>query len=368
MADLRNSLITGLRDKMIQVRLDSVDIKPFQYPTHFPLRRVNGFTWKVMTNAISNLNVAADIHPDNAVTLRKRRPALETYAGDIPTMRISREKNRTELKDMQVAMAMSQGTPSAADLVAYWGDDVDFCFKGINAECEFLAWKIVSGAGKFTLTTDNNGTFAGEFALDYDVDTELKKVNTVSWGVSSLNTHPGTPFEDLRVWIKSGKDHGLYPRFAFMNLNTFYNMATCDEVIKQCAGLAQNALGISTSPSLEEVNKVLARLPWLNGIQIILVDQVITREFTNKTSTTGNPFDDNVVVLTESSVLGSLQYDILADSNPMVLRAERGHTVVKKFGTIEPLSEVTLGEADAFPVFETAYRSVFCKTDASVWS
>ena len=43
------------------------------------------------------------------------------------------------------------------------------------------------------------------------------------------------------------------------------------------------------------------------------------------------------------------------------------HTVVKKYGTIEPKSEVTIGQADAIPVFDTAYRNIYVRTDAQDW-
>ena len=43
------------------------------------------------------------------------------------------------------------------------------------------------------------------------------------------------------------------------------------------------------------------------------------------------------------------------------------HTVIKKYGTIEPKSEVTIGEADAIPVLDTAYRNLYVRTDKSSW-
>ena len=73
-------------------------------------------------------------------------------------------------------------------------------------------------------------------------------------------------------------------------------------------------------------------------------------------------------MLTESETLGRTQYDILKEDNPAIIRAERAHTVIKKYGTAEPTSEVTIGQADAIPVFDSAYRNVYVKTDAQAWS
>ena len=78
---------------------------------------------------------------------------------------------------------------------------------------------------------------------------------------------------------------------------------------------------------------------------------------------------NNRMVLSETEKLGSTQYDILRDddASSLILRAERAHTIVKKYGTIEPKSEVTIGEADAIPVLDTAYRNVYIRTDAQSW-
>lgn len=112
---------------------------------------------------------------------------------------------------------------------------------------------------------------------------------------------------------------------------------------------------------------MLARQAWLNGIQLRIIDQTVTREFTDGSSTSGNPFENSRLVLSENERLGSTQYDILQEDEQLILRAERAHTVIKKYGTIEPKSEVTIGQADAIPVFDTAYRNVYVRTDAQNW-
>ena len=35
--------------------------------------------------------------------------------------------------------------------------------------------------------------------------------------------------------------------------------------------------------------------------------------------------------------------------------------------TTEPLGEVTIGQADAVPVFDTAYRNLYVRTDKKAW-
>lgn len=362
MATIVNTLIQGLTQQMVQARLNTADATPFLFGTHFPVKKVNGFNWKTLQNQLEKKNVAADLHADNGTIIRKRRPVFESARGDIPFISISRELSRSEIKDYQTALAFAQDD-DATKLVQYWGNDVDFCFNGVQSELEYIAWKLASNAGVLKFTTTTNATYANEFDLDYDVDPEMKVATASDWG----NRTTADIIGDLVTIIKAAKAQSLNPKFAFVNLDEFYKIASADQIIKACASFASNALGISQTPDLAAVNSMLARQAWLNGIQLRVIDQTITREFTDGSSTSGNPFENSRLILSESERLGSTQYDILQEDEQLILRAERAHTIIKKYGTIEPKSEVTIGQADAIPVFDTAYKNVYVKTDAEAW-
>lgn len=362
MATIVNTLIQGLTQQMVQARLNTADATPFLFGTHFPVKKVNGFNWKTLQNQLEKKNVAADLHTDNGTIIRKRRPVFESARGDIPFISISRELSRSEIKDYQTALAFAQDD-DATKLVQYWGNDVDFCFNGVQSELEYIAWKLASNAGVLKFTTTTNATYANEFDLDYDVDPEMKVATASDWG----NKTTADIIGDLVTIIKVAKAQSLNPKFAFVNLDEFYKIASADQIIKACASFASNALGISQTPDLAAVNSMLARQAWLNGIQLRVIDQTITREFTDGSSTSGNPFENSRLILSESERLGSTQYDILQEDEQLILRAERAHTIIKKYGTIEPKSEVTIGQADAIPVFDTAYKNVYVKTDAKAW-
>ncbi len=347
---------------MVQSRLNTADAKPFLFGTHFPVKKVNGFIWRTLQNQLAKANVAADLHTDNGTIIRKRRPIFESAKGDIPFISISRELSRSEIKDYQTALAFAHDE-DATKLVQYWGEDVDFCFNGVQSELEYIAWKLASNAGKLSFTTTTNATYANEFDLDYDVDDEFKLATGSDWSDRTSADIIG----DLVKIIKFAKDNSLNPKFAFVNLDEFYKIASADQIIKACASFASNALGISQTPDLASVNSMLAKQAWLNGIQLRVIDQTITREFTDGSQTSGNPFENSRLILSETERLGTTQYDILQENDQLILRAERAHTVIKKYGTIEPKSEVTIGQADAVPVFDTAYKNLYVKTDAKDW-
>ena len=362
MATVVNTLIEGLTDRMVQSRVNSIDTTPFLFGRYFPVKKVNGFVWKTLGNQLAKKNVAADIHTDNGTILRKRRPIFESAKGDIPFISISRDMKRSEIKDYQTELALAPDADATA-LVQYWGEDVDFCFNGVQSELEYIAWALASNAGKLAFTTTNNATFANEFDLDYDVDDEQKKTVSVDWADKNNADIIG----DFAKWVVAAKALGLNPKFAFVNLNELYHICSAEQIIKACASFASNALNIQQTPDLAQVNSMLAKQAWLNGIQLRVIDQTITREFQDGTQTSGNPFADRRLVLSETERLGTTQYDILQENEQLILRAVRSHTVVKKYGTIEPKSEVTIGQTDAIPVFDTAYRNFYVKTDGNAW-
>ena len=356
-------MIEGLDAQMVQARVNGIDAKPFLFGTYFPIKKVNGFSWKTLANQAASLNVAADIHADGATTVRKARPLFESARGDIPFISISRELGRSEIKEYQVALAMAQDA-DATKLVQYWGEDVDFCFNGVQSELEYIAWALASNAGKLSFTTTNNATFANQYDLDYDVYEFQKQKTSSDWG----NHATADIIGDLRMFVKLAKARGLNPKFIFMNLDELYKVCSSEQIIKACSSFIANATGSAQTPDLEDVNKMLARQAWLNGLQIRVVDQTVTREFKDKPSVSGNPFADSRIIISEKEVLGSTQYDLLQENvTEGVIRIERGHTVIKKYGTVEPLTEVTLGQADAIPVLDTAYRNIYVRTDAKNW-
>lgn len=362
MATITGTLIEGLNQQMVQTRLDSADAKPFYFGRLFPVKRVNGFTWKTLQNQAGKKNVAADLHTDNGTILRKKRPIFESAQGDLPFISISREMTRKDIKDYQIAAKLAQD-PTAEQLVQYWGGDVDFCFTGVQSELEFISLKLASNAGKLAFNTTTNATYANEFDLDYQVDDDHKVYTTHDWGSASEADIIG----DMAKFIKTAKKLNLNPKFAFINLDELYRICSAEQIIKACASYMANAVGIAQTPDLEQVNAMLKKQAWLNGIQLRVIDQTVTREYQDGTTSSGNPFEDKRMILSETEQLGTTQYDVLEESDDNIIRAVRAHTVVKKYGTVEPKGEITIGEADAVPVFDTAYRNLYIKTDGSEW-
>lgn len=336
---------------------------PLTYQSYFPLKSNPFFSWKTLSNQLSQPNVAAELQSDNATVARKRRDVMQSATGDLPLMSISREMSRSKIKEYQIALALAQGNANATELVRMWADDVSFCFTGVQSEYEYIAWALISNAGALSFDSSNNVYYANEFDLDYQVDAAQKTANSVAWATAAT----ATPIEDLQAVVKAGKALGLNLKHVWINQDNFYLLQNTTQ-IKELTQVYIGGAAIAVSvPSLEQINTSIKNVTYLAGLTIHVVDQTITREAKDGTRTSGNPFKDHVAVFSEGTTLGSSQYSILDQNDPAVIYAQRENTLIKKYGTAEPLGEVTIGESDGIPVLDTAYRNWYLKTNTVAW-
>lgn len=118
MGTIVNTMIQGLTEQMVQARLNSADASGFLFGKHFPVKKVNGFNWKTLTNQLERRMspptciLTTELSCVNAARYSSAR-------GDIPFISISRELSRSEIKDYQTALAFAQDE-DATKLVEYW--------------------------------------------------------------------------------------------------------------------------------------------------------------------------------------------------------------------------------------------------------
>ena len=264
---------------------------------------------------------------------------------------------------------MSSNNPDLRALVEFWAEDTKFCWDGVAARLEWIALKEIS-LGKVTFTTSNNAAIVSEYNVDYLVPASNKiGVQTAYSGTS------GKPLTvDFPKALKLGKSlYGAKYKFAFMNVETFDKLAAQEEVVKRCATVVENIANTQDVPSLEAGNNYLAKKKeTFKGLQIIVIDQDITIELADGSRNTGNPFEDDVILFSESKVLGNTWWKKPIDAKKLpgsvAEKVMHGHTLVKKFSNEEPVQEVTQGIANAFPAWNLAGRSVLMQTNATSWN
>lgn len=360
----------GLTEKDMQAVINTYDLKPYYYPTLFPFKENYTLTWKALETQVG-LKIAADLVARGATVDKKTREAIARIQGDIPKIAVKRTKNEDELNEYDVMVAMTSQNPDLRALVQAWAEDTNFCWTAVAARLEWMALQSIS-LGKITLSNANNTSVLTEYDVDYQIPAEQKvgfQTGSASWANSS-SARPIT--KDFKAVVKAAKKKGVSLKFAFMSLDTFATFTETEEVQKICASFAANALGIAQTPSIEQVNTALRGLSYLRGLQIVVIDQDITIELGDGSRPfSGNPFTENVVMFSESKVLGNTYWKRPADLNvkgSVAIKALNGHTLIKKFANEEPLEEVTMGIANAFPAWHTSARSWLMSTDANSWN
>lgn len=363
---MQKSLMQGLNEKDMGAVINTYDLKPYYYPTLFPLTETPFLTWKMLEGQ-AGLKIAADIVSRGSTIPKKTREAISRIQGDIPKIAVSREKQEDELTEYDIMLAMSANNPDLRAIVEFWAEDTAYCWNGVAARAEWIALKQIS-LGKVTLTNANNGSVVTEFDVDYQIPSAQKKGVDTSWAT----TASAKPFsKDFRAAIATGKALGATYKFAFMNTATLAKLVQTDEAIKYCASYLSNLAGMSQAPSLANVNSMLLSQVAFNGLQIIEVDQDITIELPDGSRSTGNPFEDDVVLFSESKILGKTHWKRPIDmnlSNSVAMKAMNAHTLIKKYSEESPVKEVTEGIANLFPAWNLANRSVLMQVNNTSWN
>ena len=364
---MQKSLMVGLNEKDMQAVINTYDLKPFYYPTLFPLKENNTLSWKTL-EAVAGMKIAADLVSRGATIPKKTRQAISKIQGDIPKLAISREMLEDELTDYDIYIAMAGNNADLKSLVEFWANDTQYCWTGIAARIEWIALQQIS-LGQVKFSNSNNAAVVTEYDVNYQLAAGQKKGVDTSWSAGTS----GKPLtKDFPAALAAGKTlFGATYKYAFMNSNTLAKFVAQEEVIKACASYLTNAVGIAQEPDLDAVNTMLKRKVKFKGLQIIEIDQDITIEKADGTQVTGNPFEDDVVLFSESKVLGNSFWKKPIDlklEGSSAMKAMNGPTLIKKYSEESPVKEVTEGIANIFPAWNLAGRSVLMQTSATSWT
>lgn len=364
---MQKTLMQGLNEKDMQAVINTYDLKPFYYPTLFPITETPFLTWKMLEGQ-AGLKIAADLVSRGSSIGKKTREAISRIQGDIPKIAVSREKLEDELTEYDIMLAMSSQNPDLRAIVEFWAEDTKFCWDAVASRAEWIALKQIS-LGKVSFTNANNAGIVTEYNVDYQIPAAQKfGVNTI-WAT----TASAKPFsKDFPAAIAKGKAIGATYKFAFMNTATLAKLVQTDEAIKLCASYLSNLSGMAQTPALSDVNSMLLRKVAFNGLQIVEIDQEITIELPDGSRTTANPFEDDVVLFSESKVLGKTHWKRPIDmnlSNSAAMKAMNAHTMIKKYSEESPVREVTEGIANLFPAWNLAGRSTLMTVaNAGTWN
>jgi len=208
----------GITERDMQAVVNTYDLKPYYYPTLFPLKENYTLTWKALEAQVG-LKIACDLVARGASINKKTREAIARSQGDIPKLAIKRTKDENELNEYDIMVAMTSANPDLRALVEAWAEDTQYCWDWVAARLEWIALQSIS-LGKVTLTNDNNNSVITEYDVDYQIDA-TQKVGFQT-GSAAWNTTGAKPFsKDFKAIVAKAKKKGISLKYAFMNLDTF---------------------------------------------------------------------------------------------------------------------------------------------------
>ncbi|WP_291076357.1 MULTISPECIES: major capsid protein [unclassified Empedobacter] len=361
---MNESLMIGLVESDVQAVVNTYDLKPFYYPTLFPVKETYKLTFTTLESQVG-LKIAADLVARGSTIPKKVRDAIEKIAGSIPKIAISRELEENELTEYDIAVAMFSQNRDMTALIEFWAEDTEFCWTGIASKIEWMALRQIS-LGGLVMNQETSQGVKQAMPLDYEIPTTQKVGVSKSWDGTDADI-----VSDFKKAIKVGKSFGASYKYAFMNPTTLSKIVRQEQIVKNSASYVTNLIGAAQEPDLAGVNSYFAKAVGLNGIQIVIIDQDITLEDKNGDRVTGNPFEDDVVMLSEAKVLGRTLYKKPIDmnlKNSKALKVLRSHTLIKKWSEENPVKEVTQGIANAFPVWDLAGRSTLMQVNNTTWN
>lgn len=353
---MEHSILKEVTAKTLEVYLKNRVYDKLYYPDFFPIKYVNSLKWESLIGSQGN-RVAADVVSYNSSAPVKTREVIKSLTGDIPPIRISRSMRETDLNDYNVMKAM--GVANMQQLLDIVFGDVDFCVDGVNARLEWLAIQAMAG-GSITLSTTNNAGVITQAAIDFGLPSANKEVvatgTTLYWDTASYATN--TPITDIETIVAEAKAAGSSIKYIVMNRTKWIAFRTSTQVQNYCSASFVSGAWVKLAPTLAQVNDMLVS----QGLPtIIVVDTSVRIENADHTVTSYDPWlnsssADRYVLFCPELPLGNTYVGPIAmetNAPKQATISKKGHILVSKWSEVNPITEWTMGETNAFPVWPT---------------
>ncbi|GAA4328538.1 major capsid protein [Flaviaesturariibacter amylovorans] len=295
----------------------------------------------------SRIEAAASVVDRNAGIPLRSRAGLAKLSGSIPAIKEGMKMQESDMRDFLAMQNMPVAEEAKkAQLLAFMFNDIRQVGSSTAKRLDIMCLQAVS-TGQVDLSATNNpdGIVAG--TIDLLMPSANKVNSAVSWDSASA-----TPLTvDIPGIVATGRAKGVTFAKMLMTPTQFINFQKITEV----KNLLSNFLGFKQSgtilATLDNINTFLQA----NRFPVIeLVDEVIGIEKDGVIETI-SPFKTENVSFVPAGPLGVIKNAIAIEQiKPVagVAYATLGATLISKWSTNNPWSEITAAELNAFPAFE----------------
>lgn len=346
------SLLKEINKKTLQAYLIARQYEKLYWPLFFPLKVTPFLTYETLIGSKGN-RVAADVVSYNSSAPEKTRKVVSKLVGDIPPIRMKRVMKETDINTYNILKA--QANPDQKAILSLVFDDVDACVDGINGRLEWLTLQALS-QGKITLTKSNNAGIITENAINFQLPAANKEVVADAnhyWNVPAT----ATPIANIQTIVTEANSKGVKLQYILMDLTKWQQFRATTEVKDFVAPyMVYGGVRAKRAPTLEVANSTLKG----EGLPVIvIIDTYVDIETDVHVITATNPWTTKYVTFIPEMKIGDMFYGPIAEeTNPpkQVVQAKKGPILISKYSEVDPVTEFTKGELNAFPSWPTIDR------------
>lgn len=332
---------------------------PLKYTPKFDLKGIEGN---------EGIPVSADRVAFNAKAPLKTRKNVGSWSGQLGKIAISKEKDEiqiNEYRDLKViAAANTEDKATARYLVDMVYDDVKACQEGLDYKVELDALRIAT-SGKHEFPATYEGENATTDVINFNIPEDNFVGATTAWGTAAS----ADGIKDIAAKQKMIAEKGLKkPMYAIMSPAAFEDLVAQVATTKRVASVVVNATGLSATEVLG-IENVNAYMRSKGYPQILIVDSYVTIESKTGTQTAVTPWNQNVVVLSPTPQLGWTYYKpvpVIGETD--ALQVQGTYAKITAYSELNPMKEVTMGEAYVQPALINRASLVFMNAYKTTWN
>lgn len=360
---MERSLIKEVNNKNMAARVNTSKVLPMVYPNFFGVKKRDTLKWETLSGE-KGIPVMADVVSYDATAPIKTREIVNKMSGDIPKILIKRGMNETDWNTYQNLARDARSDQDMKDLLDVIFADFDFCLNGVRARMEYIALQVAS-KGELVLSKTNNGAgIVTEKVIDFGVPVANKTGVTTSWATIASSK----PLDDIENFVETiFTNTGRVVKYAVMGPTDFKYLKQSADTIAKVKSYINSKGNFAVTKATINAYNADNDLP-----QIVVVKTSTRNESKTNTRTILKPWEDGRILLCEELKIGDIQHGpIAAENSPEIQKianmTKTDYVLMTKWGTHEPFTEWTKGEANAFPVLNDPDGLFYIRTDNKTW-
>lgn len=370
MANRILKMLSGIGQAEIDAYFKRMPAPEMTWKTYFPVVQQMGDNWKTLGNQSYAINVASDPAALGSSAPIKSRKGTDVIQGGFGVFKVARIKDESEIQEFNELQAKASQFTSPAQyqqILDWMGNDIEFTRNAALSQANYLNWALLSSACNLGYIASNSPQLTSLKNIVYPVGTWQKvDKDTATIGITkSWLDITALIIDDIENIVTLAKNNGKIVTKIKINKDWFRYVQKNTQVQKYAATYIQNALSLQGMPTLTTINAMMAEYFGMN-VAFEVIDESVSREAVNGTTTTANPFADGVAVFTSETRVGSFQYKMLT-SNPNVISVMEDFYTIERLYQSDPDLEKTLSKFKGMAVIDTYADNVYVKVNNTAW-